>query len=133
MFAKTVVAHFMSEQRLHSALARGFDAAIDFFSRGDPQSRGCFELVTGLGASGRYPAIQAALAEGAELRLGFARRRLELARESGELDGGLDMNARALLIRSTLESLAINARLGGTSGMLQNLAEASTRLICGPV
>jgi len=132
MFAETVTVCFVAERRLRSALTFGFDAAIDFFSCGSPRARGCFELVTGLDVSGRYPAIQTALAEGAESRLNFARELLVRAGEQGELDGGLDIGSRALLLRSTIQSLAINARLGGSPATLRNLAEASTHLICNP-
>lgn len=132
VFAETVGVRFVSERRLRSALTFGFDAAINFFSCGSPRARGCFELVTGLDVSGRYPAIQTALAEGAKSRLKFARELLVRAGEHGELDGRLDIGSRALLLRSTIESLAINARLGGSPATLQNLAEASTHLICNP-
>jgi len=129
LFLEEVADRFLAERRLPAALTAGFDAAIEFFSLGGPPARGCFELVTGLNVAGRYPTLQAAVAEGAEWRLCFARQRLERARAEGELVDHRDIGGRALLLRSTLESIAINARLGGAPSSLRALAQASTRLI----
>lgn len=128
-FLEAVVSRFTAERRLAPALRAGFDAAISFFSAGGPPARGCFELVTGLNLAGRSPALQAALAEGGKWRLRFALQRLERARAEGELVNVADIASRALLVRSTLESLAVNARLGSEPSTLRELAEASARMI----
>lgn len=130
LFLEEVSARFFTELQLRPALTAGFDAAIEFFSLGGPPARGCFELVTGLTVAGRHPALQSALAENTEWRLRFARQRLERARVEEDLADHLDIGSRALLLRSTLESLAINARLGGVPSSLRALAQASTRMIC---
>lgn len=128
-FLEAVVSRFTAERRLAPALRAGFDAAISFFSAGGPPARGCFELVTGLNLAGRSPALQAALAEGGKWQLRFALQRLERARAEGELVNVADIASRALLVRSTLESLAVNARLGSEPSTLRELAEASARMI----
>ncbi|UFW46483.1 MULTISPECIES: TetR/AcrR family transcriptional regulator [Bradyrhizobium] len=130
LFADAVAARFLAERELSLALANGFDAAIEFFSTGSHGARGCFELATGLDISERYLAVRQALSQGAEWRLSCARLVLRRAGEAPNLQDRLDFESRALLLRSTLESLAIHARLGGAPDLLQKLAEAGARAIC---
>ena len=136
--AKEVMRPLVTERTLVGALESAFDAAISLYSSGDPPAQGCFELSTGLTVASRSREIAQVLAEGARWRLAIAQRRLDRAQREGDLGASVDIVSRALLLRSTFESLAIQAKLGTSVESLRQLAQASTALIscssrwCGP-
>jgi AcrR family transcriptional regulator len=123
-FAGTMLA----EDDIRKALASFYQAALAVYTSGE-QPRGCLVMSTAVAAATCHPEIQAdLLAVIRDLDQKMAKR-LEQAREAGQLDAAFDATGRAFVAQSLLHSLSLRARAGETPSRLRQMIKAGVEMV----
>jgi AcrR family transcriptional regulator len=123
-FASTMLA----EDDIRKALAGFYRAALAVYTSGE-QPKGCLVMSTAVAAAACHPEIQAdLLGVIRDLDQKFAKR-LEQAREAGQLDADFDAAGRAIVAQSLLHSLSLRARAGETPGRLRQMIKVGVETV----
>jgi AcrR family transcriptional regulator len=120
---------FGPEKSLRQMLERAYGIAIEVYSEGGDNPRGCFTVMTAgseaLGDAAVLEAVQAALASTDLIML----RRFERALAEGDLPPGTDVAARAKVAASIFHTLAVRARAGAPRAELEMIARSAVDLL----
>lgn len=120
---------FAPEKSLRQMLERAYEIAIEVYSEGGDNPRGCFTVMTaGSEALGEGPileAVQSALANTDMIML----RRFERAAAEGDLLAGADVAAHAKIAASIFHTLAVRARAGAPHAELAMIAASAVNLL----
>ncbi|MDQ0741244.1 TetR/AcrR family transcriptional regulator [Pseudomonas sp. W4I3] len=116
---------------LREALLRFYEGQLSIYFSGEGQPRGCFAIGTATTEAVDDPEIRAVLSDRLSRLDADLEVRLRTAIESGELKGGVDAAALAVLASSLLHSISIRARAGKSRGELTALARGAVSVICG--
>jgi AcrR family transcriptional regulator len=116
---------------LREALLRFYEGQLSIYFSGEGQPRGCFAIGTATTEAVDDPEIRAVLSDRLSRLDADLEVRLRTAIESGELKGGVDAAALAVLASSLLHSISIRARAGKSRGELTALARDAVSVICG--
>jgi AcrR family transcriptional regulator len=115
---------------LQEALLRVYDGALSIYFSGDGRPRGCFVLGTAVTEAVEDADIRLSLSEGFHRFDADFERRLEMARQAGELGKDADPAALAVIATATMHSIAIRARTGASLAELRELARKAVSVIC---
>ena len=116
---------------LDETLMSVYDAALSIYFSGGGRARGCFVVGTAVTEAVDDAEIRGSISEGFRRLDANFEARLRLAHESGELKGGADPEALALLATATMHSIAIRARAGTSRNDLRKFALKAVSVICG--
>lgn len=120
---------FGPEKSLRQMLERAYEIAIEVYSEGGDNPRGCFTVMTAgseaLSDTAVLEAVQAALANTDLVVL----RRFERALAEGDLPAGTDVAARAKVAASIFHTLAVRARAGAPRADLEMIARSAVDLL----
>lgn len=120
---------FSEEKSLRQTLEQAYEIAIEVYSEGGDNPRGCFTVMTAgseaLSDTAILEAVQAALANTDQIML----RRFERAAAAGELPAGTDVAARAKIAASIFHTLAVRARAGAPRAELEMIAASAVDLL----
>lgn len=108
-----------------------YATALSTYLAGQSGARGC--LLIGTAATESVSNAQVRQVLGKSL-IAFDRAfedRFRIAQARGELNPGVDVTALSRLASAVLHTLAVRARAGETSAVLEAIAEAGVRMICG--
>jgi len=116
---------------LAEGFRRVYGKAIASYLAGDAGARGCFLIGTAATEAVGNAEVRRMLHDSlADFEQAFAAR-FRLARTQGEIAGDADPLLLARLASAVLHSLAVRARAGETRAVLESIAEAGVRMICG--
>lgn len=118
-------------QALEKTLMSAYDAALRIYFSGDGRARGCFVIGTAITEAVDDPDVRGIVSAGFRKLDADFEARLRLARETGELKEGADIEALAMLATATMHTIAIRARAGASRKDLRKLALKVVRVICG--
>ncbi len=116
---------------LQEALMRAYEAALSIYFSGEDRVRGCFVIGTAITEALEDPEIRRIVAAGFQTLDADFEARLRLAREGGELNEGVDLEALAALATATMHTIAVRARAGARRDDLRQLARKAVNVICG--
>lgn len=119
------------DQTLEEALMRAYDGQLSIYFSDDGLPRGCFAIGTATTEAVDDPEIRRTLAEGLRTLDADFEARIRTAVEKGELKGGADPAALAVLASATLHSIAIRTRAGVPRADLREIARKAVSVICG--
>ena len=120
------------DRPLRDGLRRVYASALDLYFPANAQPRGCFLIGTGTTEAMRDADVRATLAEALrEIDAAFETR-LRLGQQRGELAAEADPHILAKLASATLHTLALRSRAGESRPELEELADGTVALICGP-
>jgi len=111
-------------------LKRFYDTALDLYFGDGP--RGCYTVGTAATVAAVDDGVRAFLAERIRNADEFLKKRIEAAKERGEIARDADPNALAYVTTATLHTLAVRSRAGVTRAELDALVDAAIGVICGP-
>jgi AcrR family transcriptional regulator len=119
------------DRPLRAALHHVYRAALSLYVSGESGPRGCFLIGTALTEAVGDAEVRKTLRDALhEIDTAFARR-IQLAREQGELPSDADPTALARIASALLHSLAIRSRAGEPRRVLEAMIEPTLDLICG--
>jgi AcrR family transcriptional regulator len=119
------------DRPLREALTDLYQRALSLYFSGKGRARGCFAIGTATTEAVEDPDIRAVFARGLQaLDEGFEAR-IRVARDNGELPGGADPEALAIMASATLHTIAIRARAGTPRSDLARMAQKAVDVICG--
>lgn len=116
---------------LADALMRLYEGQLSIYFSGDGEPRGCFIIGTATTEAVEDAEIRAVLLQRLDALDAHLETRLRTAIEAGELKGGADPAAVAVLAASLVHSLSIRARAGKPHAELIALARSAVQVICG--
>ncbi|NWD75757.1 TetR/AcrR family transcriptional regulator [Pseudomonas gingeri] len=116
---------------LREALLGFYEGQLSIYFSGDGQPRGCFVIGTATTEAAEDREIRDLLADRLNQLDTDLEVRLQLAVDSGELNGDANPAALAVLAASLLHSLSIRARAGKSRAELTELARNAVKVICG--
>ncbi|NWB99123.1 TetR/AcrR family transcriptional regulator [Pseudomonas gingeri] len=116
---------------LREALLGFYEGQLSIYFSGDGQPRGCFVIGTATTEAAEDREIRDLLADRLNQLDADLEVRLQLAVDSGELNGDANPAALAVLAASLLHSLSIRARAGKSRAELTELARNAVKVICG--
>ncbi|NWA25844.1 TetR/AcrR family transcriptional regulator [Pseudomonas gingeri] len=116
---------------LREALLGFYEGQLSIYFSGDGQPRGCFVIGTATTEAAEDREIRDLLADRLNQLDTDLEVRLQLAVDSGELNGDANPAALAVLAASLLHSLSIRARAGKSRAELTELARNAVEVICG--
>jgi len=111
-------------------LKRFYDRALDLYFGDGP--RGCYTIGTAATVAAVDDDVRRFLAEGVRGADAFLKRRIEKAKEEGEISRDADPAALAFIATATLHTLAVRSRAGLSRKELDALVDAAINVICGP-
>jgi AcrR family transcriptional regulator len=120
------------EPPLRRFLERFYEAALDIYSSGGDQARGCYSISTAPAQAITDQAVRDFLATSIAGTDAFLARQIAKARAQGEIPSGADPESLAQLATATLHTIAVRSRVGAPRAKLRALAAAVIDLICGP-
>lgn len=116
---------------LAEGFRRVYGKAITSYLAGDAGARGCFLIGTAATEAVGNAEVRRMLHDSlADFEQAFAAR-FRIARTEGEIPRDADPLLLARLASAVLHSLAVRARAGETRAVLESIAEAGVRMICG--
>jgi AcrR family transcriptional regulator len=118
----------LAEDDIREALASFYRDALATYISGE-QPRGCMVMSTAVAAAACHPEIQADLLSvirGLDQKIA---RRLEQAREAGQVGPSFDVTGRAAVAQALLHSLSLRARAGETPGRLRRMIRSGVETI----
>ena len=110
----------LAENDIRKALASFYREALAVYTSGE-QPRGCLVMSTAVAAAACHPEIQADLLNVIRDLDQKIAKRLEQAREAGQLEASFDATGRAAVAQSLLHSLSLRARAGETPSRLRRM------------
>lgn len=110
----------LAENDIRKALASFYREALAVYTSGE-QPRGCLVMSTAVAAAACHPEIQADLLNIIRDLDQKIAKRLEQAREAGQLEASFDATGRAAVAQSLLHSLSLRARAGETPSRLRRM------------
>lgn len=119
------------DRPLREALQRVYGVALSSYLSGKIGPRGCFAISTATTEAVRDAKIRMSLAQGLrEIDEAFEAR-IRFAKDHGDLPGGADPAALAVVASAVLHTLALRARAGASRAALRAIADTAVDLICG--
>lgn len=119
------------ELPLADALRRVYARAIAIYTEGDSGARGCFLIGTAATEAVLDKQIRRQFADGLHELDEQLEARFRYALERGELKSGIGAADLARLACGIMNSFALRARAGDRRPVLEAMAEAGVRLLCG--
>jgi AcrR family transcriptional regulator len=120
-----------SGRTLRDSLRQVYEAALAIYLAGDQGARGCFVIGTAATESVTNPLMREQLAGVLHDVDAAFEGRIRQAKAAGELPADADPKTLARLASATLHSLAVRARAGEKRRVLEAIAEAGVRSVCG--
>lgn len=99
--------------------------------RGETAARGCFLISAATAEAIQHSRVREILGRSLNDFDEAIRKRMELARDRGELPAGADPMTLARLASAVMHSLAVRARAGDTPETFEEIARSGIELICG--
>ena len=118
----------LAEDDIRKALASFYQDALAVYTSGD-QPKGCLVMGTAVAAAVCHPEIQADLLNVIRDLDQKIAKRLEQARDAGQLEASFDATGRAAVAQSLLHSLSLRARAGETPKRLRRMIEAGVETV----
>ncbi len=118
----------LAEDDIRRALASFYQDALAVYTSGD-QPKGCLVMGTAVAAAVCHPEIQADLLNVIRDLDQKIAKRLEQARDAGQLEASFDATGRAAVAQSLLHSLSLRARAGETPKRLRRMIEAGVETV----
>lgn len=118
----------LAEDEIRKALASFYQDALAVYTSGQ-QPKGCLVMGTAVAAAVCHPEIQADLLNVIRDLDQKIARRLEQARDAGQLEASFDATGRAAVAQSLLHSLSLRARAGETPKRLRRMIEAGVETV----
>jgi AcrR family transcriptional regulator len=118
----------LAEDDIRKALANFYQDALAVYTSGE-QPKGCLVMGTAVAAAVCHPEIQADLLNVIRDLDQKIARRLEQARDAGQLKASFDATGRAAVAQSLLHSLSLRARAGETPKRLRRMIEAGVETV----
>ena len=118
----------LAEDDIRKALASFYQDALEVYTSGD-QPKGCLVMGTAVAAAVCHPEIQADLLNVIRDLDQKIAKRLEQARDAGQLEASFDATGRAAVAQSLLHSLSLRARAGETPKRLRRMIEAGVETV----
>lgn len=132
LFAARIRAAIATDaEGLEATLMAVFDGLLSIYIDEGQRARGCLVLCTAPTGAAAQPAIGAALQRVIESIDAMFGEILRDAQTHGELAANLDLDARAVMLSSTVHSIALRARVGTPAAELRDLAARAVRLTVG--
>jgi AcrR family transcriptional regulator len=120
-----------SERSLAEALRAFYQKAIDIYLSGDRGARGCFLVGTAVSETIQDHEIRDSLAAGLHELDDLLEERLRRATVTGDLHTATPLPILARLICVVMNGIAVRARAGESRSNLEEIAEATIRLVLG--
>ena len=118
----------LAEDDIRKALRSFYRDALTVYTSGE-QPKGCLVMSTAVTAAACHPEIQGDLLNVIrDLDQKFAKR-LEQARDAGQLEANFDAVGRGLVAQSLLHSLSLRARAGETPTRLNRMIKAGVETV----
>lgn len=114
-----------------AVLRRVYRRAISIYLSGEQGARGCFLIGTAATEAVHDREVRSRFADGLHELDGLMEARIHLALERGELKSDIAAGDLARLACGIMNSIALRARAGDKRAVLEAMAEAGVRLICG--
>ena len=118
----------LAEDDIRKALASFYQDALAVYTSGE-QPKGCLVMGTAVAAAVCHPEIQADLLNVIRDLDQKIAKRLEQARDAGQLEASFDATGRAAVAQSLLHSLSLRARAGETPKRLRRMIEAGVETV----
>ena len=118
----------LAEDDIRKALASFYRDALAVYTSGE-QPKGCLVMGTAVAAAVCHPEIQADLLNVIRDLDQKIAKRLEQARDAGQLEASFDATGRAAVAQSLLHSLSLRARAGETPKRLRRMIEAGVETV----
>ena len=118
----------LEENEIRKALASFYREALTVYTSGE-QPRGCLVMSTAVAAAACHPEIQADLLNIIRDLDQKIAKRLEQAREAGQLEASFDATGRAAVAQSLLHSLSLRARAGETPSRLRRMIKDGVEMV----
>ncbi len=118
----------LAEDDIRKALASFYQDALAVYTSGD-QPKGCLVMGTAVAAAVCHPEIQADLLNVIRDLDQKIAKRLEQARDAGQLEASFDASGRAAVAQSLLHSLSLRARAGETPSRLRRMIKAGVETV----
>ena len=118
----------LAEDDIRKALASFYRDALEVYTSGE-QPKGCLVMGTAVAAAVCHPEIQADLLNVIRDLDQKIAKRLEQARDAGQLEASFDATGRAAVAQSLLHSLSLRARAGETPKRLRRMIEAGVETV----
>ena len=118
----------LAEDDIRKALASFYQDALAVYTSGE-QPKGCLVMGTAVAAALCHPEIQADLLNVIRDLDHKIAKRLEQARDAGQLEASFDATGRAAVAQSLLHSLSVRARAGEAPKRLMRMIEAGVETV----
>lgn len=118
----------LAEDDIRKALASFYRDALAVYTSGE-QPKGCLVMGTAVAAAVCHPEIQADLLNVIRDLDQKIAKRLEQARDAGQLEASFDATGRAAVAQSLLHSLSLRARAGETPSRLRRMIDAGVETV----
>lgn len=119
------------DQPIAAALRGLYGRALALYFSDPVHPRGCFLIGTALTEAVQDPEIRDALNDSLRSIDAAFERRFQAAVEQGELPAGAEPAVLAHLAAAVLHTLAIRSRAGEARDVLERIADAGVKQICG--
>ena len=118
----------LTEDDIRKALTSFYRDALAVYTSGE-QPKGCLVMSTAVAAATCHPEIQADLLNVIRDLDQKIAKRLEQARDAGQLTASFDTKGRAAVAQSLLHSLSLRARAGETPARLRRMIESGVETV----